>query len=144
MIISSAISFALHCDVTNHCHHHVESFFASWCFVEAFLQMPRDAAEDVVKIRGNQRQVDHAEELLQESLFLNFTFIKLRLSKHFKHDVLIGKNGVHVRSIKGERDVDIQFEDQANSSLLCVVSGKPDDCVAVCEEILIRMSRCLR
>ena len=106
--------------------------------------MPREG-ENLVEIHGNQRQVDHAEELLQEALYLDFSCIKLRISKRLKSDVLLGKNGVHIKDIKGQRDVEIQFEDSTdeNSMQDCVVSGQPDDCKSVLEEILRRLSGCV-
>ena len=108
--------------------------------MEAFLRIPREA-ENLVEIRGNQRQVDHAEELLQEALYLDFSLIKLRISKRLKSDVLLGKNGVHIKDIKGERDVEIQFEDSTDESSMqdCVFSGQPDDCKSVLDEILRRL-----
>ncbi|CAL1166861.1 unnamed protein product, partial [Cladocopium goreaui] len=110
------------------------------CEAEAFLRIPREA-ENLVEIRGNQRQVDHAEELLQEALYLDFSLIKLRISKRLKSDVLLGKNGVHIKDIKGERDVEIQFEDSTDESSMqdCVVSGQPDDCKSVLDEMLRRL-----
>eukprot|EP00434_Breviolum_minutum_P026175 symbB.v1.2.023142.t1/scaffold2098.1/size89601/3 len=54
------------------------------CESEAYLSMPYDGEEDVLKIHGNQRQVDYAEDLLQKSLFANFSSSKLKLSKHLK------------------------------------------------------------
>ncbi|CAL1138212.1 unnamed protein product [Cladocopium goreaui] len=110
------------------------------CEAEAGDKIPREA-ENLVEIRGNQRQVDHAEELLQEALYLDFSLIKLRISKRLKSDVLLGKNGVHIKDIKGERDVEIQFEDSTDESSMqdCVFSGQPDDCKSVLDEILRRL-----
>ena len=104
------------------------------------MRIPREA-ENLVEIRGNQPQVDHAEELLQEALYLDFSLIKLRISKRLKSDVLLGKNGVHIKDIKGERDVEIQFEDSTEQSSMqdCVVSGQPDDCKSVLDEMLRRL-----
>lgn len=99
--------------------------------------MPFDGEEDVVKIHGNQRQVDYAEELLQKSLFANFSSSKLKLSKHLK-SVLLGS----IRSIKGDRDVNIQIGDTTHDTLLdCVISGAPEDCMAACTEILQMLNR---
>ena len=105
--------------------------------MQAYLSMPFDGEEDVVKIHGNQRQVDYAEELLQKSLFANFSSSKLKLSKHLK-SVLLGS----IRSIKGDRDVNIQIGDTTHDTLLdCVISGAPEDCMAACTEILQMLNR---
>ena len=105
--------------------------------MQAYLSIPFDGEDDVVKIHGNQRQVDYAEELLQKSLFANFSSSKLKLSKHLK-SVLLGS----IRSIKGDRDVNIQIGDTTHDTLLdCVISGAPEDCMAVCTEILQMLNR---
>ncbi|CAK9009280.1 Vigilin [Durusdinium trenchii] len=108
---------------------------------EARLQLPRDGTP-TVKVRGNQRQVDYAEELLDELIYVKFGMVKLKVIKQLVSDFIVGKNGIHMRSLKGERDVHVQINDSpCHAWSDCFITGSLQDCVAVSEEISVRLRR---
>ncbi|CAE7443361.1 Vigilin [Symbiodinium microadriaticum] len=103
---------------------------------EAKLYVPKDG--DQVCIQGNQRQVDFAEELLQQVLFVEYGSIILKISSQLVGEI-VGKNGVVIQSIKSAREVDIQFEPANGGWVTSQISGKKEDCTAASAEIIQRL-----
>ena len=82
------------------------------------------------------------QELLDELIYVKFGMVKLKVIKQLVSDFIVGKNGIHMRSLKGERDVHVQINDSpCHAWSDCFITGSLQDCVAVSEEISVRLRR---
>ncbi|CAE7249139.1 vgl1 [Symbiodinium natans] len=105
---------------------------------EAWLYVPKDL-ENQLCIQGNQRQVDYAEELLQQVIFVEYASISLHICSKLVGEV-VGKNGATIKSIKADREVDIQFGEATEKAWTTTqIVGSREDCRAACSEILEKL-----
>eukprot|EP00929_Paragymnodinium_shiwhaense_P084316 TRINITY_DN45076_c0_g1_i1.p1 TRINITY_DN45076_c0_g1~~TRINITY_DN45076_c0_g1_i1.p1 ORF type:complete len:864 (+),score=129.02 TRINITY_DN45076_c0_g1_i1:148-2739(+) len=92
---------------------------------------------------GTRAQIGRAEELLS-SLLLDFCVVKLLVNPHLVGEV-IGKGGEQLKTLKGGRDVDVQFNsdkdrDKDNSGM-CSIMGQKCDVMLVVQDIFIHLQK---
>ncbi|CAJ1338102.1 unnamed protein product [Effrenium voratum] len=94
---------------------------------EARVTLSRE--EEKMRIRGNQRQVDYAEEMVERAL-AEFGSVALRVNRHLVSQ-LLGQQGQHIQELKADLEAEVwvpKDTDASQSHATCQVTGRREDC----------------
>eukprot|EP00930_Biecheleria_cincta_P098132 TRINITY_DN89814_c0_g1_i1.p1 TRINITY_DN89814_c0_g1~~TRINITY_DN89814_c0_g1_i1.p1 ORF type:complete len:624 (+),score=82.19 TRINITY_DN89814_c0_g1_i1:121-1992(+) len=102
----------------------------------ARLQVVED--QFYVRIQGNQRQVDHAEELLRKLLYIDFACISAKISRCVVEE-LFNEDRHRLRSLEASEAVKVEIEEQSHPTVLwatCHITGAKEACLSLYQGIV--------